>query len=136
METQDSQTPNSRRPATNFCASTPRRRSGRKRTQSDTYRKVALTRSASQALRIQKPMLASRSYSLRNKNFILELLADSGLSNSTNIQDQENSIQKITPTLGDAPSSATSAGDKKIVGTNGKVKASSIKLNLLKSKNS
>jgi hypothetical protein len=81
-------------------------------------------------------MLASRSYSLRNKNFILELLADSGLSNSTNIQDQENSIQKITPTLGDAPSSATSAGDKKIVGTNGKVKASSIKLNLLKSKNS
>jgi hypothetical protein len=125
-----SKTPSSSRTAANFCSSTPRRRSGRKRTQSDTYRKVALTRSASQALRIQKPMLASRSYSLRNKPLILQLLADSGPSNFTKNQDQENSIQRSTLTLDSALTKSTSNGK---ISTNRKVKATSIKLNLLKS---
>lgn len=125
-------TPSSCQPVVNSCATTPRRRSGRRRTQSDTYRKVALTRSASQALRIQKPMLASRSYSFRNKPLLLKLLSDSALSNPIKNVDQENSIQKITPALDDAPPSNKPIVNGKINGTNRKLKANAIKLNLLK----
>lgn len=130
METEvtPSKTPSSCQPIVNFCATTPRRRSGRRRTQSDTYRKVALTRSASQALRIQKPMLASRSYSFRNKPLLLKLLSDSALSNKS--REQENSIQKITPALDDAQTSSICNG--KLPGTGRKLKANAIKLNLQK----
>ena len=74
----------------------PRQRTGRRRTQSDTYRRVALTRSASQALRIQKPMRVPRSYVLRNKSFLLELLKASA-SKDSGEKDSENSICRITP---------------------------------------
>ena len=126
-------TPISCRPMANYCNTTPRRRSGKRRTQSDTYRKVALTRSASQALRIQKPIIASRSYSFRNKHLLLELLADSALSDLNKNNEKENSIQKITPALEDSQTSSKSLGNAKI--SKRKVKATSIKLNLLKSSN-
>lgn len=64
---------------------------------------------------------------------LLELLAESGLSNSTKNRDQENSIQKITPVLDTASSAIKATGNGKISGNNRKVKATSIKLNLLKS---
>jgi hypothetical protein len=62
------------------CSTTPRRRSGRKRSQSDTYRKVALTRSASKILK--NKLSTSLSTPLRSKPFLLRILKESSKENT------------------------------------------------------